>query len=133
MRTEPARQLAAVPVYLVQSGLPPVGYAIVVTLMFALGVWLADVTGRDLGSHDHSSIVWDEVVGYLITMFLAPTGWIWVAIGFALFRLFDIWKPYPIRFIDRRLTNGFGCMFDDALAGFYAWAVLQAAVYLYTA
>ncbi len=125
--------LAAVPIYFLFSLLTPIVYAVGVIGLFALGVWLADVTGRDLGAHDHPSIVWDEIVGFLITMFLAPPGWLWVVAGFLLFRLFDIWKPYPIRLVDRRLTNGFGCMLDDALAGLYALAALQGVVYLYTA
>lgn len=119
--------LAAVPLYLLLMGLAPWLYAAVVALLFALGVWAANVAGRDLGAHDHRTVVWDEVVGFLIAMFLAPPGWTWIAAGFALFRLFDIWKPWPIRLIDRRLENGLGCMLDDALAGLYALAVLQAA------
>ena len=75
--------------------------------------------------HDHPGIVWDEIVGYLITMFLAPAGWAWMALGFVLFRLFDIWKPFPIRQIERRIQGGFGNMLDDALAAICAWAVLQ--------
>lgn len=125
--------LIGIPFYMVLSALPPWLYGVSVALMFALGVWLAEVTGHDLGAHDHPTIVWDEVVGFLITMFLAPSGWTWIVTGFVLFRMFDIWKPYPIRLIDRRLANGLGCMLDDVLAGVYAWTVLQAAVYLYTA
>ncbi len=125
--------LVGIPFYIVLSALAPWLYAAGVALLFGLGIWFAEVTGRDLGAHDHQSIVWDEVVGFLITMFLAPPGWLWVVAGFALFRLFDIWKPYPIRLIDRRLANGLGCMLDDALAGVYALAVLQGAHILYAA
>ncbi len=125
--------LVAVPIYLLLMPLAPVVYALSVLGLFTLGVWLADVTGRDLGAHDHPSIVCDEVVGYLVAMFLAPPGWPWPVIGFLLFRLFDIWKPYPICLVDRRLTNGFGCMLDDLLAGLYALVALQGVVYLYTA
>ncbi len=125
--------LVGIPIYMVMSALGPWLYVIGVALMFGLGVWLAGVTGRDLGAHDHPSIVWDEVVGFLITMLLAPPGWLWIAAGFVLFRLFDIWKPYPIRLIDRRLANGLGCMLDDVLAGVYALAVLQGANILYAA
>ena len=124
--------LVGVPLYLVLSGLPPVAYAAVVVGLFGLGVWLAEVTGHDLGAHDHPSIVWDEIVGYLTTMFLAPPGWMWMIVGFFLFRLFDIWKPFPIRQIDRQLANGLGCMLDDALAGIYALAGLQGIFYLST-
>ena len=78
-----------------------------------------------MARHDAPTIVWDEVVGYLITMAFAPPGWIWIAVGFALFRLFDIWKPYPIRRIDRTVPGGYGTMLDDALAGIYGSVVLQ--------
>jgi len=120
-----------VPLYLLLMGLPPWLYAAIVAALFALGVWAAEMTGRDLGAHDHPSIVWDEMVGYLITMFLAPPGWLWLIAGLALFRLFDIWKPWPIGLVDRRLANGLGCMLDDVLAGVYALAVLQGAYRLY--
>lgn len=93
--------------------------------MFFLGVWLCDRTEKDIGTHDHSGIVWDEFVGYLVTMFYAPAGWLWIIIGFFLFRLFDIWKPYPIRQLERRYRNGFGNMIDDVVAGLYAGIVLQ--------
>jgi phosphatidylglycerophosphatase A len=71
-------------------------------------------------------VVWDEIVGYLITMAAAPNGWLWLGIGFALFRLFDIWKPFPIRWLDRHVHGGFGTMLDDVVAGLYAWAVMVA-------
>ncbi|MEW6331025.1 MAG: phosphatidylglycerophosphatase A [Pseudomonadota bacterium] len=122
--------LAAIPLYLLLMYLPWPLYAAIVLGMFALGVWLCQVTERDLGVHDHPGIVWDEIVGYLITMFMAPAGWVWIVAGFVLFRLFDIWKPFPIRQLERRIQGGFGNMLDDALAGFYALAVLQGLVYL---
>ncbi len=117
--------LVAIPIYLLLMQTPPPVYALVVLGMFGAGVWLCEKTERDLGVHDHSGIVWDEIVGYLITMFMAPAGWVWVAVGFLLFRLFDIWKPFPIRLLERRIQGGFGNMFDDALAGLYAMAILQ--------
>ncbi len=118
--------LAAIPIYLVFIEFLswPI-YAAITALMFIFGVWLCDRTERDIGVHDHSGIVWDEFVGYLVTMFAAPAGWQWVVIGFFLFRLFDVWKPYPIRQLERRHQNGFGNMFDDLLAGVYANIVLQ--------
>lgn len=118
--------LAVIPLYLLLvSYLTWPIYAVVVTLMFFLGVWLCDRTEKDIGTHDHSGIVWDEFVGYLVTMFYAPAGWLWIIIGFFLFRLFDIWKPYPIRQLERRYRNGFGNMIDDVVAGLYAGIVLQ--------
>ncbi len=118
--------LAAIPLYLLLVNYLnwPI-YAVVVTLMFLLGVWMCDRTEKDIGAHDHSGIVWDEFVGYLVTMFYAPAGWLWIIVGFFLFRLFDIWKPYPIRQLERRYRNGFGNMIDDVVAGLYAAIVLQ--------
>ena len=117
--------LVGIPAYLLIQPFATYIYVAIVAGMFGVGVWLCHVTERDLGVHDHPGIVWDEIVGYLITMFLAPAGWAWMALGFVLFRLFDIWKPFPIRQIERRIQGGFGNMLDDALAAICAWAVLQ--------
>jgi len=126
-----AGTLAAIPIYLLlDATLGPALYAAVVLAMFALGVWLCHETERDLGERDAGQIVWDEIVGYLVTMWLAPRGWGWVVLGFFLFRLFDIWKPFPIRALERRIPGGFGIMFDDVLAGLYALGVMQAGAYL---
>ncbi|HSD96135.1 MAG TPA: phosphatidylglycerophosphatase A [Sulfuricaulis sp.] len=122
--------LVGIPAYLLLQPLAIYIYVAVVTGLFGVGVWLCQVTERDLGVHDHPGIVWDEIVGYLITMFLAPGGWEWVVLGFFLFRLFDIWKPFPIRQIEHRVRGGFGNMLDDALAALYAWFALQAVVRL---
>lgn len=117
--------LAAVPLYLLFQPLPPAYYLGVLLLTFLLGIWLCDVTARQLGVHDHPGIVWDEFVGYWITMFAAPTGWLWVVLGFALFRIFDVLKPWPIRWIDKRVGGGFGIMLDDVLAGLFGFVILQ--------
>lgn len=117
--------LAAIPLYLLMQPLPLWIYLLLTGAGFALGVWICDRTARDLGVHDHPAIVWDEVVGYWIAMIAAPPGWLWVITGFALFRLFDILKPWPIRQADRKIGGGFGIMFDDLLAAGYAWLTLQ--------
>ena len=70
--------------------------------------------------HDHGAIVWDEFVGYWITMFMIPVTWYWALLGFALFRLFDIWKPWPIRGLERRVKGEMGVMVDDMVAAIYA-------------
>ena len=118
--------LVAIPLYLLQVSFPLWFYLVTVVLLFAIGVWLCGVTSHDLGVHDHSGIVWDEIVGYLVTMIAVPDSIAWVIGGFILFRLFDIWKPWPIRWVDRQVSGGFGIMFDDILAGLYALLVLQA-------
>jgi phosphatidylglycerophosphatase A len=119
--------LAAVPLYLLLQPLSLIPYLAVIGAMFLFGIWLCETVSRDLGVHDHGGIVWDEWVGLLITMILAPQGWPWLVAGFALFRLFDIWKPWPIGALDRRLGGGLGIMLDDVLAGIYGLVVLQLA------
>jgi phosphatidylglycerophosphatase A len=116
--------LVAIPIYLLFAPLPLLSYLATLLTAFVAGVWLCERTSRDLGVHDHGGIVWDEIVGYLLTMTLAPPGWWWLLIGFVLFRVFDILKPWPIRTIDRRVQGGFGIMLDDVLAGVYAWLVM---------
>lgn len=120
----------AIPFFLLLQQLPLWGYLLVLLGAFLLGIWLCGVTARNLGVHDHPGIVWDEFVGYWLTMTAAPAGWLWVLLGFCLFRIFDIAKPWPIRQVDRRVGGGFGIMFDDVLAGVYAWLVLQAVIAL---
>jgi len=122
--------LAAVPLYLLMTLLPLPGYVLVLVLAAGLGIYLCGRTARDLGVHDHPGIVWDEFVGFWITMLLVPAHWYWILAGFVLFRLFDIWKPWPIRLVDRQVHGGFGIMLDDVLAGVYAWLVLQLLLYL---
>jgi len=80
--------------------------------------------------HDHGGIVWDEWVGFLLTMWLAPHGWEWVLLGFLLFRVFDIFKPWPIGWLDEKVSGGLGIMLDDVVAGLYALVLLQLTVYL---
>jgi len=93
--------------------------------MFLLGVWACGRTGRALGVADHGGMVWDEIVAFALVLLFTPAGGLWMALAFALFRLFDILKPWPIRVADRNLKNGFGVMFDDLLAAGYALAVIK--------
>lgn len=117
--------LAAVPFYLLLAELSLVPYLVAVIVTAVIGFWLCGKTSRDLGVHDHPGIVWDEFVGFWITMIAAPAGWLWIVIGFVLFRLFDIWKPWPIKAVDQHVHGGFGIMLDDILAGVYAFLALQ--------
>lgn len=117
--------VAAIPVLLCMSSLHWLVYALVTVLLFVLGVRVSDQVSKSLGVHDYPGIVWDEVVGYLITMFLAPVNLYTVIAGFVLFRIFDIWKPYPIRAIDEKVQGGMGIMLDDVLAAIPAWLILQ--------
>ena len=117
--------LAAVPFYWLLAMLPLWAYGLAVVMAAIAGVWICGESSRRLGVHDHGGIVWDEFVGLWITLFATPQGWLWLIVGFALFRLFDIWKPWPIRMADRQVSGGFGIMLDDILAGLYALASLQ--------
>jgi phosphatidylglycerophosphatase A len=101
-----------------------------VALAFGAGVYLCGRTARDLRSHDHGASVWDEFVGLWIALAWAPAHWLWLAAGFLLFRLFDIWKPWPIRWCDRNVRGGYGIMLDDVLAGLAALALLRGAAAL---
>lgn len=117
--------VAAIPVYLVLSCYSWPIYLLLTCAAFILGVKVSDIVSRDLGEHDYKGIVWDEIVGYLLVMFMVPKGVIWMTLGFILFRLFDIWKPQPIGWVDERIQGGFGIMLDDVLAAVPAWAILQ--------
>lgn len=117
--------LAAIPLYLLIMNTSWMVYLGICVLAFILGVWVSDKVTNDLGVQDYKGIVWDEVVGYFLTMFLAPHGISWMVLGFVLFRIFDIWKPYPIRFIDTHVHGGLGIMLDDVLAAVPAWIVMQ--------
>ena len=124
---------AAVLLYIPLAQLHPWWYLAMLLTTALVGIYLCDKTSRDWGVHDHGAIVWDEFVGMWITLFLIPPVWYWVLLGFLLFRLFDIWKPWPIRYVDRQVHGGFGIMLDDILAGLMAWAVLFLSVQLVTA
>ncbi|MCL6271904.1 phosphatidylglycerophosphatase A [Sansalvadorimonas sp. 2012CJ34-2] len=117
--------LAAVPFYLLLLQLSFPLYIVVIVIASLAGIAICGKASRDLGVHDHPGIVWDEFCGFWITMIAAPAGWLWIAVGFALFRLFDIWKPWPISLADKHVDGGIGIMLDDLIAGAYAFLALQ--------
>lgn len=90
-----------------------------------LGIWLCDRAAQELGVHDHPAIVWDEFVGIWIVFLAVPLTWGTLIVGFVLFRFFDIVKPWPIRWLDRRVKGGFGIMIDDIIAGLFALIIMQ--------
>ncbi|MDH1469450.1 MULTISPECIES: phosphatidylglycerophosphatase A family protein [Shewanella] len=118
--------LAAVPLYLLLAQLPLSWYLAVTLVCVLAGIYICDKAAKDMGVHDHGAIVWDEVAGLLITMIAAPAGVLWLVVGFVLFRLFDIIKPWPIRWLDAKVEGGFGIMIDDVLAGIFALIGVQA-------
>lgn len=117
--------LAGIPVYLLAAQLPLAAYLAFTLALFLLGIYLCGAAARDAGVHDHPAIVWDEIVGFLITMIAVAPTWPMVLAGFFLFRFFDIIKPWPIRLLDRRVSGGFGIMVDDAVAGLLALLCLH--------
>ncbi len=119
--------LGAVPLWWALSRLPPVALPVATLLLFGLGVVAAGRAGRYWGVTDASAIVIDEVVGYLVTVALVPFSWPAAAAGFALFRVFDVAKPWPASALDR-LKNPWGVVLDDVAAGLYAMAILTALV-----
>lgn len=120
-----AGTVAAIALFLLLQPLPLWAYLLATVVVTVAGFWLCGESARRLGVHDHPGIVWDEFAGFLVTMIAAPTGWVWVLIGFVLFRLFDIVKPWPARWFDRHLHTGAGIVMDDIVAGLYALIVLQ--------
>ncbi|WP_394247896.1 phosphatidylglycerophosphatase A [Vibrio profundi] len=124
--------LAAVPLYLLLVQLPLSAYLVVVLISCVIGVKICQVTSDDMGVHDHGSIVWDEFAGFWITMSLVPmlniptNDWKWLITGFVLFRFFDMVKPWPIGWLDKRVHGGLGIMIDDIVAGVMAGVALYA-------
>lgn len=129
-----AGTVVAIPFFLAMHWLSWPVYLGITVLLFVVGVYLCGESARRLATHDHPGIVWDEIVGYLVTMFpLLPTVlgervtaplWFWVLAGFLAFRFFDIIKPPPIKQLDARVHGGLGIMIDDLVAGLFA-AVLM--------
>ena len=118
--------LVAVPLFVLLAGLDLITYIVLIIALYIFGVWICDKASEKMGVHDHQGIVWDEIVGYLVTMVGMPLSWPAVIMGFILFRFFDIVKPWPIHIIDRQVSGGQGIMLDDVLAGFFAAACLFA-------
>ena len=104
-------------------------YLILIVALSLFGIWCCQATAKALEVHDHSGIVWDEIVGYLITMIIAPQGWEWILLGFVIFRILDVYKPWPIRWVDKNVHGGFGIMLDDILAGILGWIIIQILAY----
>lgn len=124
--------LAAIPFWwLLLQDAPLIPYLCVLISGFALGVYLCEQTSKDLGVHDHGGIVWDEWIGLWITYIALPAGIEWIIIGFALFRFFDIIKPWPIKWLDQKVHGGFGIMIDDVLAGIFALVCVQGLAYYF--
>lgn len=121
--------LAAVPLFLLVAPLSSPLYLLLLLLMSVAGIYICGKAAEDAGVPDHGAIVWDEFVGFLITMFLIPITWQSLLVGFLLFRLFDIFKPWPISYLDKNCHGGLGIMLDDIVAGIAAWACMMLIFY----
>lgn len=117
--------LLAIPLYLLFS-LFSFPIYLLLTILFVIGsMWICHQVSKEINVHDHQGMNLDEFAGYLVTMIHAPKGFIWILIGFVLFRVFDILKPWPIGWVDEKISGGFGMVFDDVLAGIYACILIQ--------
>jgi phosphatidylglycerophosphatase A len=121
--------LAAIPVFLLAIKLDNLYYLTLLIMMSIAGVYICGKAAKDAGVHDHGAIVWDEIVGFMITMYLIPVSWLTVLVGFAFFRFFDILKPWPISYLDKNCHGGLGIMLDDIVAGIAAWACMMLIFY----
>lgn len=122
-----AGTVAAIPFALLLSALPLAIAAAIVLSLFAAGIWLCRAAATALGRADPGAIVWDEMVAYCLAVILVPAGWPWLVASFLVFRIFDIVKPWPIKWLERRLAGGFGIMADDVVAAVYTVGVLRLA------
>lgn len=118
--------LVAIPLYYCLNQFFDYLYLPVLVIVIVSGVWICGKAANDIGVHDHGGIVWDEIAGYLLTMYWVSFSWQNVILGFILFRLFDIAKPWPINWLDSKVKGGFGIMVDDLLAGLMSAACLYA-------
>jgi phosphatidylglycerophosphatase A len=122
--------LVGLPIFWLISSYSLNAQLILIMVLFVLGIYFCQVTGDALGVSDHGGIVWDEIVAMMLVLTFTPIHWFWWIVAFALFRLFDIWKPFPIRQLDANLKGGFGVMVDDLLAAIYAILVLKALIWM---
>ena len=119
--------LAAIPLAVAFKFLPVPVFWPLLLVLFLLGVYLCGVTSQRLGQHDPGAIVWDEMVAYWLTVAFVPLHWAWFLAAFVLFRVFDIFKPWPIGWVEKRFGGGLGIMLDDIVAALYAMLLLQLA------
>jgi phosphatidylglycerophosphatase A len=117
--------IVAIPIFILLSKLSLPLYSIILAVMILFGFWVCGLVERQLKINDPAMAVWDEIVGYLLTMLAMPATWFAIVLGFILFRIFDIWKPWPISWVNDNLHGGFGIVVDDLLAGICAWIILK--------
>ena len=117
--------LAAVPLVILCANLSLNTFIAITVLISLIGIWICDKASKDAGVHDHGAIVWDEIAGYFITMIAIPITWQTLLVGFIIFRIFDIIKPWPISIADKKVGGGFGIMLDDIIASILALTLMH--------
>lgn len=122
--------LAAIPLYLALQSTTSEIYALATVFSVLVGIYLCEIAARKLQVHDYGGIVWDEIAGLLLTLWGVPFSWQNLLLGFVLFRVFDIFKPWPIRWVDRHVAGGLGIMLDDVLAAGFAGSMLYITILL---
>lgn len=122
--TLPALPIAYILIHLGVSGM---GLALLCLPLFLLGIYICEYTERTLGIADYGGIVWDEIVAMMFILAFVPFTWTWWLLAFAVFRLLDASKPFPIKWFDQRIHGGFGIMLDDMLAAVMSVAILEVA------
>ncbi|MCF6226974.1 MAG: phosphatidylglycerophosphatase A [Xanthomonadales bacterium] len=121
--------LAAVPFVPLLLALPLVWQLVAVATALITGVWICEVASKRLGAHDHGGIVWDEIAAYWLCVLFIPYQWPWLLAAFVIFRFFDIIKPWPIGWADKKVSGGLGIMLDDVLAAIWTIAILRLGMY----
>ena len=117
--------LLGLPLFYCLMATPELVHYTTIAVLFFIGIPICTKTGKALGVADHGSIVWDEIVAMMLVLEFTPHSAKWWLTAFTLFRIFDIWKPFPIRQCDAKIKGGFGVMFDDLLAAIYAIVALK--------
>jgi phosphatidylglycerophosphatase A len=116
--------LMAIPIFLLIQPLSLSAYLFFVFVFILVSAWASDRVSREIGVHDHPGMCIDEFAGFFVTMIGAPQGVLWILLGFLLFRFFDIWKPWPISWVDEKVSGGLGMILDDVVAGLFAMIVM---------
>jgi phosphatidylglycerophosphatase A len=116
--------LIAVPLYLLCIQANIFIYSLLTIIITVTGIKICGDAAKQLGEHDFGGIVWDEIAGFFITMWFVPFSWYGTFLGFVLFRVFDIIKPWPIKWVDQKVEGGVGIMLDDVLAGLFSGLIL---------
>jgi phosphatidylglycerophosphatase A len=117
--------LMAIPFYLLFRPLPVFAYLIFVIAFVLVSSWASEKISKEINVHDHSGMCIDEFAGFFVTMINAPHGFYWILLGFILFRIFDILKPWPIYVVDEKMAGGLGMVLDDVIAGIYSCIIIQ--------